>query len=364
MASIIEALNGTGAPCLSVDLPSGLNADTGTPFGDAVVCASATLSLLTLKPGLFTAAGRDHSGQVWVDTLGAPPGTGAAPTARLTSPADPRAAMRPRRHAQHKGSFGDVIVVGGAPGMHGAAHLAAHGALGAGAGRTIVSLLDIDAKGGDGGRPEWLWQRGAWLPGVAELERTTVVSGCGGGTQVAAALPALLARSARLVLDADALNAIAADSTLQQLLQARARRGLPTIMTPHPLEAARLLARSTADVQAGRIEAAQFLADRFGATVLLKGSGTVIAAPAVVPAINSTGHAGLASGGTGDVLAGWIGGLWAQADGRARTNEAESAFNVAAASAWLHGQAAGPPGSAPVRARDLVDAMRAAAAIV
>ena len=137
------------------------------------------------------------------------------------------------------------------------------------------------------------------------LAATTVVCGCGGGTDVRQALPPLLSHAARLVLDADALNALADDTALQALLRQRGARGLATVLTPHPLEAARLLACSSADVQRDRLAAAKALSDRLGATVLLKGSGTVIAAPTGVPWVNSSGNAALATAGSGDVLAGW-----------------------------------------------------------
>lgn len=370
IAAAIAALNNLDGPCLTIDLPSGLSADTGALLGSSAVSASATLALLTLKPGLFTGQGRDHAGAIWFDSLDAA-ASDAAPAARLTSVEDAAVAVGTRHHAQHKGSFGDVLVVGGAPGMVGAARLAAHAALGAGAGRTWVSLLDVDAPSGDITRPEWLWAPTAWLPGHADLEHTTVVCGCGGGAAVRTALPALLSRSARLVLDADALNAIAADTQLETMLQARAARGLATIVTPHPLEAARLLGTATPAVQADRLAAARELVRRTGAVVVLKGSGTVIAAPGQTPAINSTGNATLASGGTGDVLAGWIAGMWAQAAGMAvgdgDIDDAaphELAFQCATASVWRHGAAAdvNATGAAAVRARDLVDAMRAVGA--
>jgi ADP-dependent NAD(P)H-hydrate dehydratase / NAD(P)H-hydrate epimerase len=360
MAAAIGALNAMACPCLSVDLPSGLGADTGVPFGDAVVRADATLSLLTLKPGLFTASGRDLAGAVWFSALGVEPAADEPVAARLTSGIDAAAASMPRLHRQHKGSFGDVLVIGGARGMHGAARLAAHAALGAGAGRTIVSLLDADAPAGDITRPEWLWQAGAWLPGAADLERVTVVCGCGGGSAVHTALPAILSRSARVVLDADGLNAVSADNALPALVRSRHARGRATVMTPHPLEAARLLQSNTADVQADRLRAAQALADRFQATVVLKGSGTVVAAPGITPALNSTGNAALACGGTGDVLAGWIAGLWSQSAGRSGLSAADEAFACATASVWLHGLAADRCDSASLRALDLVDAMRRA----
>lgn len=361
IAAAIAVLNGLAGPRLAIDLPSGLSADTGALLGSRAVSASATLALLTLKSGLFTAQGRDHAGVVWFDRLGADI-SAATPSARLTSVEDDRVAAGTRCHARHKGSFGDVVVVGGAPGMVGAARLAAHAALGAGAGRTWVSLLDVDASTGDATRPEWLWAKTAWLPGHADLEHASVVCGCGGGTAVRDALPALLSRSARLVLDADALNAIAADTQLEAMLQARAVRGRATILTPHPLEAARLLDTTTPAIQADRLAAARELVRRTGAVVVLKGSSTVIAAPGQTPAINSTGNAALASGGTGDVLAGWIAGLWAQAAGAALGDSSaphELAFRCATASVWRHGAAADTAGAVAMRARDLVDAMRA-----
>jgi hydroxyethylthiazole kinase-like uncharacterized protein yjeF len=357
IAAAVAALNALGAPCLAVDLPSGLAADTGALLGDVAVTASATLALLTLKPGLFTALGRDHAGSIWFDGLDAQTSE-SSPVARLTA-ADVEAVMAHRRHAQHKGSFGDVIIVGGAPGMAGAARLAAHAAMAAGAGRTWVSLLDPVAPAWDMTRPEWLWTAAAWLPGRADLEHATVVCGCGGGDAVRTVLPALLARSARLVLDADALNAIAADPALLAMLQARSARGRATILTPHPLEAARLLGMSTSDVQVDRLAAARKLVTLTGAVVVLKGSGTVIAGPDGTPAINSTGNAALASGGTGDVLAGWIGGLWSQAAGGGGASPHDTAWRCAAASVWRHGAAADAAASVVLHARDLVDAMRA-----
>jgi hydroxyethylthiazole kinase-like uncharacterized protein yjeF len=349
---------GRSAPIrLAVDLPTGLDADTGRRLGDDAVVATHTLALLTLKPGLFTADGRDHAGEVWLDALGEAPA--AAPAARLAGAAD--AALAPRRHSSHKGSFGDLAVVGGAPGMTGAALLAARAALGAGAGRVFVDLLGPPEPGMDLLRPELMFRPGWWRSSPATIERTTVVCGCGGGDAVRGALPSLLSRSPRLVLDADALNAIAADPALHTLLAARAPRGQATVLTPHPLEAARLLGIAAARVQDDRIGAALRLARRDGTVVVLKGSGTVIAAPGAVPTLNPTGDARLAAAGTGDVLAGFIGGLWAQAD---PSGGAESARHAAVAGAWLHGRAAerAPPGCRVVRAADLADWLAATAA--
>ena len=140
IAACIRHLNALACPVLAVDLPSGLHAGTGQPLGDACVNATHTLALLTLKPGLFTGAGRDHAGRVWLDALGVDT-SGEAPEAWLSGVA-PSTRMAARRHTQHKGSFGDVAVVGGARGMCGAALLAARAAHAAGAGRVYVELLD------------------------------------------------------------------------------------------------------------------------------------------------------------------------------------------------------------------------------
>jgi len=321
LAGWIAHINTLTVPVLAVDLPSGLNADTGATHGPCVR-ASHTLSLLTLKPGLFTAHGRDQAGQVWFEPLGADPGV-AAPQARLGGAPPPAA----RPHASHKGSYGDVAVIGGAPGMSGAALLAATAALHAGAGRVFVGLLDGGSLGVDPAQPELMFR----APDSLAPAGLTVVAGCGGGHAIAAQLPRLLSAAPRLVLDADALNSIANDSALQTLLRARSERDRQTVLTPHPLEAARLLGCTAAAVQHDRLAAAQQLAQQFGCTVVLKGSGTVLAAPGETPLINPTGNARLATAGTGDVLAGMIG---------ARLAGGETAFAAAAAAVWLHGQAA------------------------
>jgi hydroxyethylthiazole kinase-like uncharacterized protein yjeF len=169
-----------------------------------------------------------------------------------------------------------------------------------------------------------------------------VVCGCGGGEAVRAVLPRVLAQAPRLVLDADALNAVADTPSLAQPLAERAQRGHTTVLTPHPLEAARLLGSSREAVQADRLAAAQALADRWGCVVLLKGSGSVIAAPGAAPRINPTGNARLATAGTGDVLAGLVG---------ARLAAGQAAAQAAADAAFVHGQAADlAPGSGPLLA--------------
>ncbi len=311
-------LNGNVQRVLAVDVPSGLNANTGAAAG---VHAAHTLSLLTLKPGLFTGTGRDASGTVWFDDLGV--AIDRQPVAWLSA----SAVDTPRAHSSHKGSYGDVAVVGGAPGMAGAALLAASAALHSGAGRVFVSLLNDDTPTVDTAQPDLMFRRWDSL----DFAALAVVCGCGGGDAVRAVLPKTLSTARTLVLDADALNAVAADPQLQSLLQARSRRGRPTVLTPHPLEAARLLGTSTAQVQQDRLAAAAQLVQRFGSSVVLKGSGTVVAAPEQLPLVNPTGSARLAIAGTGDVLAGMI---------AARLANGANAFDAAASAVYAHGLAA------------------------
>jgi hydroxyethylthiazole kinase-like uncharacterized protein yjeF len=347
LAVLVSALNAMAGPRLAVDLPSGLAADTGLTLGPLAVRATHTLALLTLKPGLFTAFGREQAGAIWFDDLGCATAADAVPPRAQLGDADSAHHLRPARgHAGHKGGFGDVMVVGGAPGMSGALTLAARAALAGGAGRVFACALDPTVPAHDAAAPELMWRAALWRDDPAAWRDATVVCGCGGGDTVRAALPVLLSRSARLVLDADALNAVAVDTALQSQLAARASRGQATVLTPHPLEAARLLGAATADkVQANRLGAALSLAQRFECTVLLKGSGSVIAAPRRVPVINPTGNARLAQAGSGDVLAGWLGGLWSAS---AATGAVAEAFVVARAAAYLHGAAAhaGDPAAA------------------
>lgn len=359
IAEAIMAINSVSAPVLAVDLPSGLGADTGQRLGTAAVVATHTLSLLTLKPGLFTGVGRDHAGHIWLDALGVSI-SHSPPSARLAG-ADALDVLGPRAHASHKGSHGDVAVIAGAPGMSGAGLLAARAALASGAGRVFVSLLDAAAFACDPGQPELMFRPQWWRGDPATLARSTVVCGCGGGAAVREALPTLLSRCPRLLLDADALNAMAGDAGLLPLLQSRAVRGHVTVLTPHPLEAARLLGSDVAAVQADRLSAARTLALRHGCLVLLKGSGSVIAFPDGSLALNPSGNGLLATGGTGDVLAGWIGGLWAQL--AATQGDALSARLALTAAVWLHGRAADiqlarSPGSLAFRAGDLTEMMR------
>ncbi len=344
MTDWIKAMNASAVPVLAVDLPTGLRANTGVA-AQHTVKAQHTLSLLTLKPGLFTADGRDFAGTVWLNELGVARSGAAeqavsAPVAWLAGAPFAQA----RQHASHKGSYGDVAVVGGASGMTGAALLAASAALHAGAGRVFVGLLDGGTLIVDSRQPELMFRP----VNALDFRAMAVVCGCGGGDAIRNPLPEIVSTSAQLVIDADALNAIANDTQLQTLLIARGKRVTDTVLTPHPLEAARMLGCTASQVQHDRLVAARQLAERFGCTVILKGSGTVIAAPGETPVINSTGNARLATAGTGDVLAGMVG---------AGMAAGLAAFQAACAAVYHHGQLAdqwsndGPPLSAATLSR-------------
>lgn len=332
---LISTFRQVGNQLLCLDTPSDLDAETGNLLiANKLINISEkaifTLTFMTIKPGLFTGQGRDAAGEVWFDDLAtgtavhprhpptawlaAAPGLNMAPASHGASAESARPLHHPRLvHATHKGDFGDVWVVGGqgishnGHAMTGAALLAARGALHAGAGRVFVVPLD---KGNpttlDPVCPELMFRQVDVLaPQV--LPDGIWVCGCGGGQAVIPHLPVLLHQAGVLVLDADALNAIAADTSLQQLLRVRATNQFVTVLTPHPLEAARLLQTTASLVQQDRLSAAAALAARFNCICVLKGSGTVTATPGCVPTINPTGNAKLSTAGTGDVLAGMLG---------------------------------------------------------
>ncbi len=336
----LQLMRDSAKPCLAVDVPSELNADTGVvkdlnAINSGAACARIdwskarfTLSLLTLKPGLFTCEGRDSAGEVWFDDLGvARPEP--QPIAWLLG--SDSQALPQRLHAQHKGSFGDVAVVGGestdTSHMAGAALLAASAALHRGAGRVYVALLGGSEMTVDPFQPELMFRS----PEALDLHSHVIVCGCGGGEAIRAVLPKVLSTAARLVLDADALNAIANDTALQSQLKARAARGYATVLTPHPLEAARLLQTTTAQIQSDRLKAAAQLAELFHAVIVLKGSGSVIAATGQTSRVNSSGNALLATAGTGDVLAGMLG---------ADIAHGLNAFDAACSAVLAHGRIA------------------------
>lgn len=328
LAALIAKINASPAPVLAIDVPSGLDADTGRVRGTCVR-ATRTLAFLAHKPGLHTAHGPDHCGEVVLDALGVD-----APAARgtLLAPDDVRGWLRPRARNSHKGDFGAVGIVGGQRGMVGAALLAGRAALLAGSGKVLVGLLAGDAPPVDLVQPELMLR-----PVDDALAADVLVVGPGAGRSPSATsasmfertvLPAAVAAAKPLVLDADALNALAWNEALRAQVAGRSHA---TILTPHPAEAARLLGGKTAQVQEDRVAAALELAGALRAHVVLKGAGSVCAFPDGRWSVNTTGNPGLASGGTGDVLAGVAGALLAQG------LEAERALQYAVC---LHGAAA------------------------
>lgn len=299
----IDALNRSEAQVLAIDLPSGIDADSGSVVGGASGVATRckqTISFIADKPGLRTGAALDHVGEVLIDALGLV--VKDCDGEYFTGPT-PEAAL-PRRSANaHKGSHGTVQIVGGAPGMTGALWLAGLAAQRAGAGKVFVAALANDPA------PPGLHPEIMQIPPEAPPQGLdALVIGCGLGRSPAAqaALQHALAAPCPLVLDADALNLLAAASL------AIDRSEHPTLLTPHPLEAARLLGCNTTQIQQHRIESARELTRRFGAFVVLKGAGSVCATPDGRWSIIGAGGPALATAGTGDVLAGVLGALLAQ----------------------------------------------------
>jgi hydroxyethylthiazole kinase-like uncharacterized protein yjeF len=322
---------GVDCPVLALDLPSGLDADTGAIVGPdgSAVHATHTITFLGNKPGLHTGEGCDHAGRVRVEMLGVDGlalETGQlSAQAALNGPALFAARLTPRRRNSHKGSYGDVAVLGGAQGMAGAALLAARAALYGGAGRVFAAMLEADVKL-DPLQPEIMIRDAA---GMAYDKRTVVAGpGMGDSSTAMRLFGKVLDAGGPLVVDADALNLAAASPELQARLAAH---GGPLVLTPHPLEAARLLGVTVPIVQADRLENARELAMRLNAVVVLKGAGSVIARPDGFVALNTSGNPGLATGGTGDVLAGFTGALLAQG---------WPAWESALGAVWMHGAAA------------------------
>lgn len=350
-ASLIAAVNALSCQVLSLDVPSGLNADTGCRLGGGIaVRATCTITFLGDKPGLHTGEGRDHAGRVIVDSLQLANSSFPPAVAELASPALFARHLQPRMQASHKGTYGNAIILGGAAGMSGAVLLAGRSAAFCGAGRVYTGFIDTPPTF-DPIHPELMCRSANNI----DLHSGALVVGPGLGlSEEAHRLVAnALQTSSPLVLDADALNAVAGSVALQDLLSQRDRTA---ILTPHPLEAARLLGISAAEVQNDRLQCAQRIAQRFRVVTVLKGSGTVIVAAGRTTSINPTGNPALATAGSGDVLAGVCGALLAQ-------GWDEHAAAVAAV--WLHGEAAdrlveagiGPAGCT---ASELIPALRTA----
>lgn len=347
MADGIERINTAGVPVLSLDIPSGLEADTGAVLGRAVR-ARATVTFIGLKLGLFTGEGRAHGGEVHFDGLAVPAAVyaGMIPAA-VRADAAVLGRLPRRRRSAHKGDFGHVLVVGGAPGMPGAVRMAAEAAARVGAGLVSVATHAGHAALIPLARPE-VMAHGVSAPGDLDplLERATVVAvgpGLGQGDWGRALLQRVLSWEGPRVLDADALN----------LLAGTGQRREDWVLTPHPGEAARLLGCTTAQVQADRPAAAAALQARYGGVCVLKGSGTLVHDGRGLT-VCTGGNPGMASGGMGDVLTGVLAGGMAQGLG---ATPGETAVLGVCAHAGAADAAAGE-GERGLLASDLIQRLR------
>lgn len=346
-AEMLAAANASGRPIVAVDLPSGLHADTGA-VPDIAARAALTVSFIGRKIGCFVGEGPEYVGRLVLEDLAVPTDlpAGLAPVARLIDEQDVVAALPRRRRSAHKGEYGHVLVVGGGPGMPGAARLAGEAALRAGAGLVTVAVHP-DNTGVVAARPELMCVAARGDADVAgALERATVLAvgpGLGRSDWARALLEAALASGRPAVVDADALNLIAEAP----------RRYERWVLTPHPGEAARLLGVPTADVQRDRLAAVRELQSRYGGTVVLKGAGSLVRSPRESTWLCDRGNPGMATGGMGDVLTGAIAGIVAQCGDLAL---------AARAGVFVHAQAgdlAAGRGERGLLAGDLLDHLHA-----
>ncbi len=318
----IAQANALNCPRLALDVPSGLDSDCGRIRGCALR-ADHTLTFLGLKPGLLTGDGLDVAGTLHLDTLGIDHAAAPAPAGFALTQPESRHRLPPRARNSHKGQYGHVGIIGGSAGMVGACLIAGRAALRQGAG--IVTLGPLDERiMVDYGEPRLMFAAPESLA-ARPLSVLAIGPGLGQDARAHGVLETALGASCPLVLDADALNLLAADSTLGQLAS---RRSAPTLLTPHPGEAARLLGIGTAEVQATRIEAALALSARTHAHVVLKGAGSVIAHPGGRYAINTSGGPWLAQAGAGDRLTGMVAAL---------VGQGMDAGDALEAAVWLHG---------------------------
>ncbi len=350
-ADAIEAVNAQRAPVLAIDIPSGLNANTGRVMGVAVH-AQRTISFIGLKQGMFTGAGPDCCGSIHFSALGIPARVYGSEilSARRIDWAQQSQSLGPRPRGAHKGLFGHVLIVGGAPGMSGAARLAGEAALRAGAGLVTIATHTSHGPLLNLTRPELMVAGVGDAAGLEPLIERADVIGVGPGLgrgEWGRGLWEHLQQTARpLVVDADALN----------LLAERPRPGGHWVLTPHPGEAARLLGVSAEEVEADRFRSAWELQRRFGGVAVLKGAGTLVhGGSGRPPAVCSDGNPGMATAGSGDVLTGVIAALLAQG---------LAAEEAACAAVCLHaaaGDRAALGGEKGLIAGDLVAALRGVA---
>ncbi|GAB2506976.1 bifunctional ADP-dependent NAD(P)H-hydrate dehydratase/NAD(P)H-hydrate epimerase [Pseudoxanthomonas sangjuensis] len=346
-AALIDAINAQPAPVFSLDVPSGLDADRGSAPGSAVV-ADCTLQFISPHVGLRTGDALECAGEVQLDGLDVPAATfdAASPCAMLLAGESLAQWLPPRRRNTHKGESGRVLCIGGDHGHGGAIALCAVAALRTGCGLLTVATRERHVPVVLARRPEAMAaavesDEDLW-PLLASPDAIAVGPGLGQGDWARAVLHLALQSGKPLVVDADALNLLA--TWPHQLHDA--------ILTPHPGEAARLLGISTAEVQRDRYAAARAIAQRYGATVVLKGAGTIVAAPDAMPRVIGAGNPGMAVGGMGDLLTGVVASLRGQG---------LSAFDAASAGALLHslaGDAAAEQGERGLLPSDLLPHLR------
>lgn len=318
---VIEFINSLPAPKVALDLPSGLDADTGHPLG-VCVRAQVTVTFILPKLGLATYPGAEYAGKVYLAPLTTPPFLEDAIPYEIVDFKTLRAFFRPRRQDTHKGTYGHLLVLAGSPGKTGAATLSAIGALRVGTGLVTVGVPEslnpifetnlIEAMTEPlPETPRHTLGRQALEPALSLLSerKTALVIGPGISTEEDTAsfvMEVLAEARVPVVVDADAITCVARDPKV--LLRMKA----PCVLTPHPGEMSRLCGIETADIQSNRPQVARDFAAKYNVYLVLKGARTVVASPDGKVFINPTGNAGMASGGMGDVLSGAIGGFLAQ----------------------------------------------------
>lgn len=346
--AIVAAVNASALPVLAVDLPSGLHADTGAVMG-AAVQATRTITFIGLKVGCFLGAGPQVTGSLEYDSLEtpAPPPGLLTPVAQRLDPSLIARVLPRRRRTAHKGDFGHVLIVGGGTGMAGAARLCGEACLRSGAGLVTVATRAAHALAISAARPELMCHGVEQAQALrALIERADVVAigpGLGRDDWARAMLGVVLESAKALVLDADALN----------LLAEKPRQREDWILTPHPGEAARLLAVEAAVIQGDRLAALARLTERYGGVVVLKGAGTLVGSAGHIPALCDRGNPGMATAGMGDVLTGTIAAL------RAQTRNPWDAARVGVLAHALAGDAAAQNGERGLIASDVISRLSA-----
>ena len=342
IASLLTEVAASGVPVLAVDIPSGVNADTGEIMGVALP-ATATVTMQALKAGLLRYPGADLCGDIFVADLGIDLSPVKAPFARLADEALLRRVLPPRARRSHKGSYGQVSLLCGSEGMSGAAVLATRAALRSGVGLARVLTPDCNRVVLQSTAPEAIVSTYDTAEGAADYaEGDALVLGCGLGTSELSreALRGVLKACPAdgivppTVLDADGINHAVKDPSLWGDLLAHHRQ---VIVTPHPMEMSRLCGKPVAEILADPVEIAKEFAATWGVTVVLKDAHTVIASPEGEVFICAAGNAGMATGGSGDALAGVIGSLLAQNHHRIGVDLTMA--EIAAAGVYLHAAA-------------------------